>query len=487
MVLQMVGGYVNTAIVIVQGLLLIPLYLHFIGAHLYGLWMASGGILGMLGVLNFGVGNMLIQRVANAYGKQDLSKAGANFVNGMFVYLIIASIFIIIGLLLSFLFPLLLKVPSELNNQLRGCFQLAVIAAGAGLINECLRSFAQALLRPLFPMVAIAICRILGIAITIILLYRNAGLWAIPIGMLIAEICILIAGLFQTVALFRELHTKIVLESTIIKEYFKLGGAMFMARLGSALSRESDPLLITFFLRPELTTAYMLTRKAADIVFQMLSVIYGSSHSAFSHLVGHASKEKTAEISTKLLTMVFVLGLIGFVSYVMMNHSFVTLWVGEAFALNQMLILMVGIAFFGNSLRNIIWQMLNGFGDYQDSSRIIFIEGIAKVLLAAVLLNYMGLLGVPLAMVITSIISMVALAIKLQSHVKLTISKQKLVYAFAMAIVLFGLSGYFAGMVHTTSWVTFALVSGVVVMVTSMLCASANWSHFRLLIKGYLR
>lgn len=481
-----IGGYVNTGIVIVQGLLLVPLYLHFIGAHLYGLWMASGGILGMLSMLNFGIGNMLVQRIASAYGQKESFKAGAYFVNGMFVYLIIVCIFVIIGFLLSFFFPTLLKASEEVNYQLRGCFQLAVVAAGAGIVNECLRGFAQALLRPVFSMVAIAVSRILSIVITVILLYQNAGLWAIPIGMLIAEILILIAGLFQTVTLFRELRAKVIMDSIIIKEYFQLGGAIFMARLGAALSRESDPLMITFFLRPELTTAYMLTRRAADIVFQMLSVVVGASHSTFSNLVGYGNEEKTAEVATKLLVMVFLFGLIGFVTYVIMNQSFVTLWVGEAFALNQKIILMIGIAFFASSLRNMAWQLLNGFGDYQYSSRVIFIEGIAKVLLAALLLNFIGISGVPLAMVVTSIVSMMALAVKLQSHVKLTISNRNLAYAFFMTIILFALSGYYAGMVHAASWMMFLLFSGVVVTTTSILCVFSNWPFFKSLIKGYL-
>jgi O-antigen/teichoic acid export membrane protein len=481
-----IGGYVNTGIQIVQGLLLIPLYLHFVGAHLYGLWMASGGILGMLGVLNFGIGNMLIQRVANAYGRQDLPKAGVYFVNGMLVYLIIVFIFMIVGLFLSFFLPALLRVSGGINLQLRGCFQLAVVAAGAGIVNECLRGFAQALLRPVFSMVAIAVSRIIGIVITTVLLFRDAGLWAIPVGMLVTEIMILIAGLVQTLTLFRELRARVVLDAAIIKEYLHLGGAMFIARLGSALSRESDPLLITLLLRPELTTAYMLTRRAADIVFQMLSVVYGATHSGFSHLVGHGEKERIATVATRLLIMVFFSGLVGFITYVVMNHSFLALWVGEAFALDKWIIIGIGVAFFASSLRNMVWQVLNGFGEYQYSSRVIFLEGIGKILLAAALLNFLGMPGMPIALVVSSIISMIALFVKLQSHVKLSVKSRDSAYAFAIAIILFVLSGFYASMFHPVSWVMFVLLSGVVVFGVSMLCALSNWPMFRALIKDYL-
>jgi O-antigen/teichoic acid export membrane protein len=342
------------------------------------------------------------------------------------------------------------------------------------------------MLRPLFSMVAIALCRILGIAITIILLYKNIGLWAIPIGMLIAEICILIAGLYQTVALFRELRAKILIDRGIIIEYFQVGGVAFMARLGSVLSRESDPLLITLFLRPELTTAYMVTRKAADIVFQMLSVAYGASHSVFSHLVGLEDNGKTVQVATSLLVFVYVSGLVGFVTYIIMNHSFVTLWVGETFALNQDIILAIGLAYFVNSLRNMVWQVLNGFGEYQYSSSIIFMEGVGKMLLAAVLLKFIGILGVPLAFAITSMLSLIALIVRLHNYFRLQVSKREQVGAFAITLLLFTLSWFYANMFQPISWVMFVLLSGGVLLVVSMACALSNWSLFRALIKSYL-
>ncbi|MDG4476030.1 lipopolysaccharide biosynthesis protein [Thiovibrio frasassiensis] len=478
-----IGGYVNTGILIVQGLLMVPLYLHFVGAPLYGLWMASGGILGMLGVLNFGVSNMLVQRIANAYGRQDFLKTADYFINGIFVYLAIVLIFMSAGLLVSFFFSELLKVSGGESVMLRGCFQLAVVAAGLGILNECLRSFAQALLRPIFSMVTIALSRIVGIAVIISLLFRDAGLWAIPVGMLFAEILILFFGLIQTVSLFRGLRVKISIDSTIIKEYFQLGGAMFIARLGSALSRESAPLLITYFLRPELTTAYMVTRRAADMVSQLLAVIYGAAHSAFSHLVGHGDKEKTSEVATRLLIMIFVFGLVGFVTYVTMNHSFVTLWVGEAFALNQEIILMIGIAFFASSLRNMVWQVLNGFGDYQYSSRVILFEGVGKILLSAVLLGFLGMPGEPLALVVTSIIAMIAMCVKLQRHVELKISNKEMVNALVITLVLFVFAELGARMINPSSWVVFVLFLGGVASVSSVVIVLSGWTKFRGLIK----
>ena len=88
-VLLALGSYANTVITIIQGLVLVPLYLYYLGPELYGLWLASGGMLGMLWLMNFGIGSLLTQRVGRAYGRSDFSNLGAYFINGMAVYLLI--------------------------------------------------------------------------------------------------------------------------------------------------------------------------------------------------------------------------------------------------------------------------------------------------------------------------------------------------------------------------------------------------------------
>ena len=50
-------------IAIIRGLLFIPLYINFIGVRLYGLWLASGGVLVWLTMLDLGLGQGVAQRV----------------------------------------------------------------------------------------------------------------------------------------------------------------------------------------------------------------------------------------------------------------------------------------------------------------------------------------------------------------------------------------------------------------------------------------
>lgn len=484
MAFQALGGYINTGIQIIQGLLLIPLYLHFIGPHLYGLWLASGGVLAMLGVMNLGFGSLLTQRVAKAYGQSDHSKAGECFINGLAVYFTLATIFIGVGLLLSFNLSALIKANETNELLLKQCFQIAVVATGLGFINECLRGFSSALLRALYSSLVLAGSRIIGMAATLVLLYRDVGLWAIPIGMLLTEGLALLLGLIQTALLFRGLGTCWAFNLTLIGEYFRTGGLLFASRLGNALSRDADPLLITLFLQAEVTAAYMVTRRGADIVFQLLAVIYGAAHGAFSHLAGAGDEAKTGSVAAKLLAIVFFVGLVGFSCYVALNSSFVTLWVGETFSLDRGLILLIGLAYFLQSLRNMVLQILNGLGEFDISSRVILLEGLIKTGLTIWLLNWVGISGVSLSLAVACLLALFILGAKLKGCIRLPITVKTYAKSVITAGLLFSVAIVLPSFVMVKLWSNFILLAVACVMAAVLILVLLNWNVFKVRLKA---
>ena len=76
---QSFGGYLNRIISSLQGLILIPLYVFYLGEHIYGYWLATGGIIGWLGVVDIGIGGLIVQKISSSFGKKELDNAGQWF------------------------------------------------------------------------------------------------------------------------------------------------------------------------------------------------------------------------------------------------------------------------------------------------------------------------------------------------------------------------------------------------------------------------
>lgn len=472
--LQALGGYLNTGIQIVQGLILIPLYIHFLGLSLYGFWLSTGAILGMLAVMNLGLGDFMIQRVAAAFGQRQYSTVGEYFVNGLVVYLGLSASFVAVGMLLSFQLPLILKGLGSDEPLLAACFQLALAAAGLGLVNECLRGFSNAMLRPAYPALALAVARIAGIVVTIVLLYRGAGLWAIPIGLLVTECLVLVLGLSHATVLIRSFGISVRFSLARIKEYFRYGGMLFVSRLSQTMARELDPILITVFLRPEITAAYMITRKAADIVFQLLAVIYASTHSAFSHLAADGNTSRTADVAVRLLGLVFFSGLVGFSAYIAFNSGFVALWVGSELVMAQEVIVMIGLAYFLSSLRNMVLQLLNGVGEFTVSARLVLLESVAKTVLAALLLMGVGVQGVPLSMILTGGAMLVIMNRMLGKYTSWQLAPRIILRAVISSLVMIGLALLLATQLEMPTWFRFMLFATMGTVLLSLVMAALH-------------
>ncbi len=466
-VLLALGGYVNTAITIIQGLLLVPMYLYFLGANTYGLWLASGGMLGMLLLMNFGVGSLVTQRVAHAYGQKDLSRVGTYFVNGMFVYFCICLLYGAIGWILSFWIADILKVSGAEAELLKQCFRVAVVAMTIGIFNECLRSFSQAMLRPVIPMIGLAAGRVLGILGTIWMLFDDLGLWAIPVGMLIAECLVLIINIAYVLSLFQAIVASAKLDKSIITEYVKTSPALLLAKSGNALSQESEPLLITMLINAEATTAYMVARKVADMVFLSISVLNGSVLGSISHLAGEADNVKIRKVVSNFLSVAFILSLVGFSIYVAVNNTFLALWVGENYAFDQYLILIIGIGFFSRAVRGMAWQILYSIGDFTYTSAVILLEGICKIGLALILLGMLGLAGVPYALALTGFASFIALILRLVKLLSLELNRSVIlrmlfsILSCSLIVQLFASQASWLALIVNTLLLTFALLLAI--------------------------
>src|SRR5579872_6711385 len=64
-------GYARYVVVIVNQLILVPLYLKFMTIGAYGSWLASGNVVTLLNVLDIGFSLVVTQRLATAFGAGD--------------------------------------------------------------------------------------------------------------------------------------------------------------------------------------------------------------------------------------------------------------------------------------------------------------------------------------------------------------------------------------------------------------------------------
>ena len=470
-------------ITIIRGLLFIPLYINFIGVRLYGLWLASGGVLVWLTMLDLGLGQGVAQRVASHYGKKDYEKTGQYFINGLLIYTIFGVLFFSIGYLISFPLPSWLKAGYSDSGILRACFQLAVAAGFLKILNDVLRGFATSVLRPLFPLTSLLIWNILGLVSTVVLLFKSWGLWAIPIGHLVTQGGLIFFNGGFALVLLKKLGVRFKVDRSIMSDLLNLTPSLFVARIGQSIVKSIEPLLITVILYPELTTAFVVTRRAADLVSHGLHIIVGSTLPGFAHLVGQENMKRSAEIVRLMMTFIVYSGLIGFGTYIVSNGPFVKIWLGEQFYLGREITMLIAISIMIRVIHDVVSELLVGAGDIIFSSYLVFAESTVRVIAMTVLIYFIGVPGAPMGMILTCSAFAIVLGIRIYKRFDAQpVFPQafSIIKSFSVSVVIIVLFMNFY--LDVNSWTSFSIFS-IAVFISLFVANLVNGEYRRMIYK----
>lgn len=381
-----------------NNLLLIPLYLKVIGAEQYGYWLATGGILAWVSACDFGLVGIVKQRCALFLGKKETARAIQYFHAGLLVYggIILVMLALIWGL--SLLLQPILSLPAEDADLYRYTFCVAGIAMGFSLLGNVFAGYLHASQRPGGDILAAAIGQLLNLAVVIyLLLFTTAGLWAIPLGLLTNHACyalfLILYFLFKTSAL----SIRPVFEKSIFRDYFTTGPVLFLSRLGSQLTSKIEPTLIVIFLTPELATMYTVVKRLVEVLFGFANSVRGGMLAGFSHFYGEQGAAATSVLLDRILQITIGISLLVVIFYISVNQSFVSLWVGEAFYLGSLLSVFIAFEAFTNSIANTTIQLVGALGEMRRSSLALLAESILKVFGMLILLPLIGVVGLPIA------------------------------------------------------------------------------------------
>ena len=485
--IQVFGGYLLMAITLLKGLIFVPMYLSLIGSRLYGLWLASGGILVWLSMLDLGISQGLIQRIASHYGKKDYNKTGQYFVHGLLCYIALGCIFVLIGFLVSIPLPSLFKSESSEVDTLRRCFQLAVISNVLSIVNNVLRGFASSLLRPLFSVISALVFSLVGLCIIVYMLFEGHGLYSIPTGSLVTNTGLVAFNGGFAIFLVKQLKSRIFLDKVILSDLISIIPSLFGARLGESLVKNIEPTIIAIMISPELSTAFAITRRAGDIVSQGLHIILGSSIPSLTHLYGEGNLDRTTDSIKTLISFVMFCSLGCFSCYIVGNEAFMTLWIKKEHYLGNLMSFLIGMGLLTNTVLNFLSAIHVCIGNINFSMRIVLVESIVRISLMVLLVYFISILGIPLSIFFSCTLFSVVLGKKLDQKTK---SHQIFPVKFSFVLSLFISAGIIVCFITiyptVSSWATFIFMM-LLVFFSLNLSYLLNFDYRMMLQKSFTK
>jgi O-antigen/teichoic acid export membrane protein len=400
-----ISSYSSLIIAIVKGLVLIPIYLYYIDDRLYGAWLATGSIIAYLGLLDFGLNNVLLQRVASSYGENNFNLLGSILGTGLVIGFFLSLLPIFAGLIFSGWITSIVKVSGDEASQLRSAFIIAAVGTSLMLAMYNVGGVLAALQRQAIHGFFLVLGDITGILITVFLLIAGYGLLSIPLGTLTwALISFSGDGLYLWWFIEKKLaDISIKFKVKEAKDLFLQSAWQFGSRSAVTATRESDNLIIAILTDPKLCTIFTLTKKASEMLALLVRNFIGAFLPGLAHLHGEGDKEKFKKITIVLFKMTSLSGICLIGGYLFLNKQFVRLWVGSEFFGGMILTALLCVSALFIIFSTFFYNVIFAKGEMSTAAKANIAEAFIRIPLCIVLVMLWGIKGAALAAVLAVI------------------------------------------------------------------------------------
>lgn len=454
---QLSGGQLATLIVVIQGLVLFPMYLNYLGERTYGIWLATGGIISALSLMDFGIGRVISQKVADSYSKSEFQCMVDYFINGMIVSVLFSALTILVGFIVSIFIPKILEL-NENSKLIVNCFQFAVLSLSISMLAQCMSCFSQSILKPQVSSILKVVSRIFAFVVVVISLKCNLGLWSAVIGLLSSAILMFSGNFIYALILLRDVNHKPRIKRKLLKHYLVLSPSLIGAKASMVLGNKLEPLMIAIFISPEMTSLYAVSKKGIEIIVRVVDTINNSVFPSLSHLIGDGNQVKIDNKLKLVFIATTLISLVGVDSYIVLNNSFIGLWVGDNKIISNYIAALLGAGYFVALINRSNINCLNAFGDFKSTSIITIIENLFRFIVMLIALQFFGITGFVISTLLSSIMfsSIYVKRLRIYNYYPLSSIETGGVVAIFISIVLSSLACFMDFKI--VSWIEFFIL-----------------------------
>jgi O-antigen/teichoic acid export membrane protein len=365
-------GVVGQAHSVLVGIVFVPLYLSYLGVELWGHWLMLGSVFMLLGVMDLGITQGLLQRVAINFASDDSDKVARYCYSGILIIGVISLLIVILGGLFYFLFFDLFDVEGH-TVELSYAYFLAVLVVPVNMFNNFFVGSQVAVLKPFGISMVQSFALISSALAQLYSLHMGLGLISLIWPNLLFFGLALCTNIFLSRRLF-VLNSGKRIEKKILKDCLGIMRDLGVPRLFDRVSRGSYPALIGIFTGPELLVSFTICKRAAEFVLRLVNMIRSTIIAPMINARGTLGRENFIILLSQANSVFVFIALSGSFCYWHFNEYFVGLWVDPSHYLGSFINSMLAITLALQAMRLYFEDLL-------------IMEGLNKVVL------HIGILG----------------------------------------------------------------------------------------------
>ena len=437
--------YAQLALTMAYGVFLLPVYIKYLNADMYGAWLASGNIVSWLQIIVPDCGQVLMQRLGEAYARKDVPRFSGMAATGNLVTLTLGLVIVLLAWLVSIRLGGLLNLADSVDvGKLETAFVLT--AAGTGLMV-----YTQAYSSANLALQATGYYGVINLSASfiriLIVLYgifvSQQGVVALGLGNFIYGLCLLLghSGVYLKICFYEKIP--VISKPSALREVASLFSFSAFARIGETFARNVDYFLVARFLGPEFTTSLKLIKAVPEAI---LPFIRTTTHSILPPLIQQIANGRINE--TKSLLMSFTGKILMFCCFLLggvaaLNEVFVGLWIPGATYLSGNIPLLIVSGLVLAVISDVFRKYVMAAGCIKEVTVIIGMSSLLQAICLFVMTRQFGLIGLATVPFCVYVITLVLFILRFKIELKLQWSDFKGIW---FDVVLGSILAIFAGL-----------------------------------------
>ena len=364
------SSYANLLISIVNGLVLIPFYLKFFDSTLYGAWIATAGMVSMFALLEGGVNQIITQKLAKSYARKSSSSFKLIFSTGILINIVVFITIILIGFILSKIFPNVINIPKENHNILSKAIILATLGSAFTVFQGVLFSPFYAWQKVFVVAIVAMATSISAILVNIICLYSGLGVLSLSVSILFngfSGFCLSLILVKKQMDL-RYGKQWLIIHKGHILVILKKSLPLYLNKIFTTVANNIEPILIAYFVNPTAVVVYTMTSKLLSVASSLINPIAGSIIGSASHLFSESNNEKKDNVVKTIVTIQAFITITILTLVVTLNKDFIDLWLGEKFYGGELLTFLFALQILVQTRLNLFSSLIQSTGDFKTTS-----------------------------------------------------------------------------------------------------------------------
>ena len=402
---------------VVTMLISVPLTLTYLGAERYGMWMIISSLIAMLSFADLGMGNGLLNAVAQAHGREDVDMLRSYVSSGFVILSVIALLFVIAFAVAYPIFDWnwLFKASGEVARQEAGPAVAVFLGIFAVNLPLSIVSKVQAGLQQSFnASLWQGAGSILALISMLVVIHLELGLpWLVFAALGGPAVTALCNTVYYFGKVRKDLRPSLaVVTGGAAKQIARTGFFFLILQIVSAVAYASDNLVIAQSLGASAVTVYAVPEKLFSLITIALAIMLTPLWPAYGEAM---AKGDLAWVRNAFKRSLFVsLGAAAGMStlLVVATPKLLPLWVGHEVNTPFLVLAGLGVWKVIEACGNAMAMLLNGANVMRQQMLVAVLTGASALALKVYLVGQIGVAGAVWASIIAfSIFSVIPLCL----------------------------------------------------------------------------